>query len=154
MANINPVNESAKTFQTANIKNQGNAKADDGFEKLFSKALDKTEAPEMESSSASLLQEITAPDKLNFINSSDIVSQKTDDLLDMLDSYSASLKDPDISLKNIAPVLEKINKSAGSLLKEAGRLTDADAGLKKIATQTIVTAQTEYAKFQRGDYLS
>ena len=34
------------------------------------------------------------------------------------------------------------------------QLTEADAHLKKIATQTIVTAQTEYLKFQRGDYLS
>jgi hypothetical protein len=154
MADINPVNESAKAFQVANIKNQDNAKTDDAFDKLFSKALDKTEASEMESSSTGLLQEIAAPENLKFISSSDIVSRKTGDLLDMLDSYSASLKNPDVSLKSIAPVLEKINKSAGSLLEEAGQLPEADSGLKKIATQTIVTAQTEYAKFQRGDYLS
>ena len=77
MADINPVNESAKAFQVANIKNQDNAKTDDAFDKLFSKALDKTEASEMESSSTGLLQEIAAPENLKFISSSDIVSRKT-----------------------------------------------------------------------------
>jgi CRISPR/Cas system CMR-associated protein Cmr5 small subunit len=72
----------------------------------------------------------------------------------MLDSYSSKLDDRNVSLKNIAPVLEKIKDHAGNLLKETERLTDADANLKKIATRTIITAQTEYLKFQRGDYLS
>ncbi len=72
----------------------------------------------------------------------------------MLDSYSLKLENPNISLKNIAKVLEEIKENAGSLLKETERLTTADTNLKNIATQTIVTAQTEYIKFQRGDYLS
>ncbi|MCK5695436.1 MAG: hypothetical protein KAH62_02345 [Desulfobacula sp.] len=72
----------------------------------------------------------------------------------MLDSYSLKLEDPNVSLKNIATVLEEINETAGKLIKETERLTDADANLKNIATRTIVTAQTEYVKFQKGDYLS
>ena len=107
----------------------------------------------MEAMPTNALREIASID-LNIINLSDIVSGKIDTLLEMLDSYSLKLKDPNISLKSIAEVLEGIKDNAGSLLKETERLTDADANLKNIATQTIVTAQTEYVKFQRGDYLS
>ena len=94
-----------------------------------------------------------ASKELKIADTSDIVSGKTNALLEMLDAYASKLDDPDVSLKNIAPVLEEINTEAGGLLKDTQLLADADAALKKIATQTIVAAQTEYLKFQRGDYL-
>jgi len=107
----------------------------------------------MDAMPTNALREIASID-LNIMNSSDIVSGRTDKLLSMLDSYSLKLQDPNISLKSIAPALEEIKDTAGSLLKETEHLTDADTNLKMIATHTIVTAETEYLKFQRGDYLS
>ncbi len=91
---------------------------------------------------------------LNFVNPTEVVSGKTNELLQMLESYSSKLEDPNMSLRNIAPELENILSNATNLQKEAGALGKSDEGLKEIATQTIVTAQTEYLKFQRGDYLS
>ncbi|MCD4721533.1 MAG: hypothetical protein K8S13_16975 [Desulfobacula sp.] len=152
MTDINQINESAQSFAASNTK-VSKSKGTNAFENALSNALDKTEAPEMEAMPTNALREIASID-LNIINLSDIVSGKIDTLLEMLDSYSLKLKDPNISLKSIAEVLEGIKDNAGSLLKETERLTDADANLKNIATQTIVTAQTEYVKFQRGDYLS
>ena len=152
MTDINQINKSAQSLAASNNK-ISKSKGTDAFETALSKALDKTEAPEMEVMPTNALREIASID-LNIINSSDIVSGKTDKLLEMLDSYSLKLEDPNVSLKSIAKVLEDINEDAGSLLKETDRLTDADANLKDIATRTIVTAQTEYVKFQRGDYLS
>jgi len=152
MANIYKINESAQSIAASNTKVLKNQKTD-AFEDTLNKALDRTEAPEMEPASTNALGEIASKD-LNIINSSDIVSGQTDKLLEMLHSYSSKLVDPNVSLKSIAPVLEKINENADSLLKETQNLTDKDANLRKIATHTIVTAQTEYVKFQRGDYLS
>ena len=152
MTDINQINESAQSFAASNTK-VSKSKGTNAFENALNNALDKTEAPEMEAMPTNALREIASID-LNIINLSDIVSGKIDTLLEMLDSYSLKLKDPNISLKSIAEVLEGIKDNAGSLLKETERLTDADANLKNIATQTIVTAQTEYVKFQRGDYLS
>ncbi|MBU1341073.1 MAG: hypothetical protein KKE44_07760 [Proteobacteria bacterium] len=152
MTTINQINESAQSFAASNTKVSKHQKKD-AFGNALSKALDRTEAPEMEHTTTNALREIASKD-LNIINASDIVSGKTDNLLAMLDSYSSKLEDPNISLKTIAPVVEEIKNSAGHLLKDTQNLTDADANLKKIATQTILTAQTEYVKFQRGDYLS
>ncbi|WP_300462277.1 hypothetical protein [Desulfobacula sp.] len=152
MTHINPTNESAPSFGTPTPKGSHHQKTD-VFETALGKALDRTEAPEMESTSPHALGEITAKG-LNILTSSDVVSGKTGKLLELLDSYASQLENPTISLKRIAPVLEKIKDDAGTLLKETERLTDADTNLKKIAARTIVTAQTEYVKFQRGDYLS
>ena len=152
MTHVNKTNESDHSFAALNAKVSKN-KASDAFENAFSKALDKTEPPETAQTATTGLREIASKD-LKFLNSSDIVLDRTETLLEMLDSYSAKLEDPNISLKHIAPVLEEINNSAGSLLKSAQLLTGDTEELKTIANRTIATAQTEYLKFQRGDYLS
>ncbi len=152
MTNINQISDTAQPLTAPNSKTSKSASTD-AFGDALNKAFDKTQVKEMMQTPANALSEI-ASSGLNIIHSSDIVSGKTDKLLEMLDQYSLQLQDPTISLKNIAPVLEEIKSGAGALLKETQNLTAADDGLKKIATQTIVTAQTEYLKFQRGDYLS
>lgn len=152
MAHIDPTNKTDHAFAAVNTK-PSKSNTPDTFETAFSKALDKTEGPDEADTGPHALKEI-ASKELTIMNSSDSVSNRTDTLLGMLDSYSAKLEDPHISLKHMAPILEKIKEGAEKLLRETQQLTDADAPLKKIATQTIVTAQTEYLKFQRGDYLS
>ncbi len=151
MTNINSINDITPGFGTSHVRPLKTGETD-AFGIALSKALDKAQEPEMEGTKANPLLEIGSKE-LNIINTSDIVSGKTDKLLEMMDSYTLKLYDPSVSLKSIAPVLEEINNNAGSLLKEAQLLTDADAALKKIATQTVITAQKEYLKFQRGDYL-
>lgn len=152
MTHINKINESDHAFAALNAKVSKN-KAPDAFENAFNKALDKTQSPGIEHTAASGLGEIASKD-LKFLNSSEIVSDKTETLLKLLDSYSAKLEDPNIPLKQIAPILEEINTSASRLLNATQQLTGDTEELKTIATQTIATAQTEYLKFQRGDYLS
>jgi hypothetical protein len=149
MTDINQLIGPYQSFEATNAKISKGTKTD-AFENALSSALDKTEAPEMEVAPTNELREI-ASKNLNILTPSDIVSGETDKLLGMLDVYSLKLEDPNVSLKNIAPVLEEIKNNAGSLLKETMNLT-ADDELKKIATQTIVAAQSEYVKFQRGDY--
>lgn len=162
MNKIDQISEAAQSIAASSTNGTKNIKTD-AFENALSQALYKTktdkieslspESSKIEQPSTGALKEIVSTD-LNIINSSDIVLGQTDKLLGMLDAYSSKLVDPNISLKNIAPVVEEINKNAGSLLKETQNLTDSDINLKHIATHTIVTAQTEYLKFQRGDHLS
>ncbi len=152
MTHINKINESDHSFATVNAKGSKN-KASDAFENAFNKALDKTQPPDIETKATTALGEIASRD-LKFLTSSEIVSDKTETLLKLLDSYSTKLEDPNISLKQIAPILEEINNSAGNLLNATQQLTGDTEELGTIATRTITTAQTEYLKFQRGDYLS
>ncbi|MCP4669931.1 MAG: hypothetical protein GY857_01375 [Desulfobacula sp.] len=150
MNKIDQINEAAASLAGSNIKNT-KEKQTKAFENALDKALHKTNTESWNMQSANALHEIVSKD-LNIIKSSDIVSGQTDQLLAMLDAYSNKLVDPNVSLKSIAPVLEEINNNADNLLKETQNLTDSDMNLRQIATHTIVTAQTEYLKFQRGDY--
>ncbi len=152
MDEIDQITQAAQSIAAPNTRGYKDKKPDT-FENALSKAIDETEDSKMEHMSANGLTEITS-NSIDIVSSSDIISDQTDKLLGMLDLYSSKLVDPDIPLKNIAPVLEEINDTAGNLLKETQSLENIDTDLRKIAKQTIVSAQTEYLKFQRGDYLS
>ncbi|MFH2058809.1 MAG: hypothetical protein ABIJ59_07905 [Pseudomonadota bacterium] len=153
MTNINHINESGSSLGTPQAMVGKNQKTK-LFQNVLNQALDAKETPEMKPSPATGgLEEISSIGPA-LTSLSDMISAKTGKLLDMLEAYSSKLDDPNISLKSIAPVLEQIKANAGNLEQEAKTLTENQASLKDIVTQTIVAAQTEYFKFQRGDYLS
>jgi uncharacterized protein YoxC len=84
--------------------------------------------------------------------SSEIVIQKTNTLLNLLDQYSADLNNPRKNLKEIAPLIHTIKTGAQELLDEAQAL-GLDDKLHNIARQCAVIANIEHIKFERGDYL-
>ncbi len=152
MVNINQINEPTQPLAGGDTRapKKQNTQA---FKNALSNAIDKTESVEMQTSSASALEEIESA-YVRIQGQPSIVTGKTDRLLGLLDSYAAQLKDPGTSLKSMAPVLEKLNQKATTLLQETQSLDQKDLPLKQIATQTAVTAKNEYIKFQRGDYLA
>ncbi len=152
MTNVNQVNDSGQSYAASNTPGQKSEKTD-GFKNALIDALDKSESSKMENTPTNALGEIASKGP-QFIDNASAVTGKTDNLLNMLDLYSAQLENPDVSLKSIAPVLEKIKDNAGELLKESESLSESDTALKRIAQETALMAQTEYLKFQRGDYLS
>jgi hypothetical protein len=161
MVNINHINELTKSM---GMPAAGTPKTEKtgGFENVLTQALgqadqagqtDETETPGTQATEAPALEEISSTG-LYLQDQSAIVSEKTDALLGLLEAYSNQLENPDVSLKNIAPILEQINQEADSLLEDSTSLGAGETNLKEIATQTVITAQTEYQRFQRGDYLS
>jgi hypothetical protein len=151
MTNINNINDPTPGIGLPKT-NKPDGNKSDLFESALSKALDKPETGSMKSSESGALKEIQSSG-FPLIDSSEAVSRKTDKLLDMLESYTSKLENPSISLKNIDADLEKIRQIAATLQKEANILGESDSQLSQIANQTVVAAQTEYFKFQRGDYI-
>ena len=129
-----------------------NSPRSNAFQDLLGDALGKvSDAPETTPGQVSGLEEI--PSKpVSVKPSNPPVQEQTDHLLGLLDQYSAQLGNPDMSLKQIAPALEEIITHAETLLEDARSDKNLDAGLKRIAAETAVTANREYLKFQRGDY--
>ena len=125
----------------------------DPFSKSLEKALVSTKITDKKNTvSASTLKEISS-EKWPVKNRNLSLESKTDDLLKMLDDYSLQLKDNKISLKKIGSFLKEIKDIARDLLKETASAADVNTELKNIAEQCAVTANTEYLKFQRGDYI-
>ena len=81
------------------------------------------------------------------------VIQKADRLLDLLDNYSREIEDPEKTLKDIEPLIDTIKKDASLLLAETDNALPGDGELKQIAREAAVTANVEYLKFHRGDYI-
>ncbi|WDP89601.1 MAG: hypothetical protein HUN04_07655 [Desulfobacter sp.] len=152
MINIHNINEIAQALGGQSQTRQKSGEAADAFDAVLNSALNKTDSAE-NATAADGLEEIAAPG-FNLEPVSSIVTGKTDKLIGMLESYAGQLENPGVSLRQMEPVLEEINAKADALLEKTKLLGEADSGLKDIATQTAVTARTEYMKFQRGDYLS
>lgn len=81
------------------------------------------------------------------------IVDKTESLLEMLESYTRNMEDPKKSLKDIEPLIDSIQKQASKLVAEADQKMPADNALKKIVNEFAVTANVEYMKFYRGDYV-
>ena len=153
---INQIDDSTNLFIKQNLHEKNSADNDLLFRQSLEKALVHTKVPDKkDTASGSSLKEISSvssrawPVKTRNLN----LESKTDDLLKMLDNYSSQLKNDKISLKKIEPFLRKIKNNAKDLLKETASAASADTKLKNIAEQCAVTANTEYFKFQRGDYI-
>lgn len=153
MTHINSIHDASVSTVTG--KNQtAKSKTGDAFETALNNAVAKTETTEKQKQSGVFALQEIASRSLEIQSTTDIVSAKTDQLIEMLDKFSIQLGNPGVSLKKISSVLEQIQKDAGDLLTETQRLAPQDSALKDIANQTALTAQTEFIKFQRGDYLS
>jgi hypothetical protein len=70
--------------------------------------------------------------------------------LDLLDTYSKALVDPDISLKSLVPVVEELDAMRSKLLDASSFLSDDDS-LKGIMADTASTLFGEVMRFRRGD---
>lgn len=151
MVKINQTNDSLRPLQSIGTPSRDTKT--DAFKSALDKALDKTGSSRMDTSLASALDEIPSKN-LTFTPVPSDISERTDQLLQMLDKYSSQLEDPDVSLRKIAPVLEEIKTYAGHILEEADASPDMSSKLKRIAKEVAITANIEYFKFQRGDYLS
>jgi len=152
MVNVNQINETQQTLTGGIAKKSRTAEGAETFNTLLSNALEKTDSSDG-TADVSGLQELSAP-RFDLQSSSQVVTGKTDALLGQLEAYAYQLGNPEVSLKSIAPAIEQMNADADALMNETRLLDTEDTELKDIATQTAVTVQTEYVKFQRGDYLS
>ncbi len=147
MTKITEINEGLNISQQNKPR-----KAEDGlFEKSLNQAMNISQGT----------KEIKAPDGLGEIHQVSFapvtkyvppVVEKTGKLLDRLENYARNLENPDVSLRDLEPVITDIENSAAKLLRDAENTPGADPALKSLAKQTAAMANAEYIKFQRGDY--
>ena len=157
---INPVHNYPVDFNQ-NQKIQKSADAD-----IFKHALDKAvtdktvdqgAAPDEThgASSTGELSEISSVQNIIPGESSDTIQIKTYELIEKLSKYAANIGNREVSLKEIEPLLDEIKSDAEELLQESEYAAkySTDSSLIDIARHSAITANAEYIKFQRGDYL-
>lgn len=77
--------------------------------------------------------------------------QQVETFLDKLEVYQQQLMDPDISLKALSPLVDRI-RADGEHLSSFLNKFDAQDGMQDILSQTLITASLEVIRFNRGDY--
>jgi len=153
MENIGRINNDIPGF--TNNKPRKTDSTCSTFQQTFCKVLKDLEPSEIDCVQPKGLAELSPknfilPDKSDSIN----IADKTDRLLALLELYSSKLENSTISLREIDPVLKKINRDAGNLLDKIENSPGADEKIKNIAKELVLFANAEQIKFQRGDYLS
>ena len=78
--------------------------------------------------------------------------ERIENMIDMLDQYRKMLADPQVSLKDMDPVVTEIAKEKEKMAVALDSMPD-DEGLKDVLNRTLVTASLEINKFYRGDYI-
>jgi len=73
-------------------------------------------------------------------------------LLESLESYAQALSDPGKNLKDMAPLVCLLERDLEQLSTLGQGMPEGDM-LKDLARQTLILAQVEVARFNRGDYL-
>jgi len=91
------------------------------------------------------------PNMLSPTQNSSII-ERTENLLNILDEYQEKLRDPDISLKEIDPIIKQMEKEKENLTPVLDSIVEDD-GLKDVLNQVLVTSSLETIKFNRGDYV-
>jgi len=113
-----------------------------------------------------LKNEVAGPRPTTFINPLNGVQMRTsagfdkqfaldriENLIGLLDQYRDKLADPEVTLKNIDPIVREIDRETETLVPILDSVPEGE-GLKNIINQTLVTASLEVNKFYRGDYIT
>lgn len=126
------------------------------FSAILKETVGRTEAPEQAAAvggagptfSAAPIQRV-APSQAA---ASRALVDRLDHLVNLLDDYRRLLADPGVSLKQIAPLLNRIAAEKDGLQPEMENLAAGDE-LRKIMNSTLVMASLEVVRFNRGEYL-
>ncbi|MDR3135662.1 MAG: hypothetical protein LBU69_06180 [Deltaproteobacteria bacterium] len=73
-------------------------------------------------------------------------------VLDILEKYVAALGDPQVTLKELAPLVDNLDEGASKLDKLASGLSKDDP-IKQLTNETAALAAVEALKFKRGDFV-
>ena len=78
--------------------------------------------------------------------------KKVEQFLDLFESYTQALFDPEKNLKEIEPLIKSLEREKEKLLALAETLPE-ESVLRHIIDQTTILGTLEVLKFNRGDYL-
>ena len=79
-------------------------------------------------------------------------TQAVEKALDLLDQYQRAIADPNLSLREINPLVQSLSKEVNGLAQWSEKLPSSDP-LQAILTEIGVLSSLEVEKFNRGDYI-
>lgn len=109
-------------------------KRGDEFKQIFDQKLDEVGPADLKNSRAGIVRQ-------------------GDKFLALLDDYARQLIDPTRTLRDIEPLVERIETEVGIIEGEVLKQFPHDKDLERLIRDLAVTADVAVFKFQRGDYI-
>ncbi len=81
------------------------------------------------------------------------VISKVAKFMDVVEEYSEKLSHPEITLKEISPLISKIEKETQHL-KSISQALSPDDEIKSLLDEALIRSSVEVIKFNRGDYIN
>ncbi len=134
---------------------QKNKKSDNkGFGAILKETIENASKTGPEIQNAPVLHKGTG---IQFIPSPSISAnpniERVERLLDTLDKYRQKLNSPHVTLKELHPLIQEIEREKENLIPAINSLSDKD-GLKNILNEVLLTSSMETIRFNRGDYIN
>ena len=73
-------------------------------------------------------------------------------ILDVFEEYQTKLGDPNVFLKDLSPIINRMEKETKNLLPILDTLPEGDE-MKDILNRILIQSTVEILRFNRGDYL-
>ena len=99
------------------------------------------------------MNEINGTLPRNLLEGKSNVLKQGDKILNLLDDYGRVLTDPAMTLKEIEPLVERIEEEVSLFEVEAAQVGQDDKALSRLTHDLATTAQVALFKFRRGDFL-
>ena len=124
------------------------------FKNILKESVEKSTENPSEIQPTTLLDPISAI-RFDPLPSQDknITVERVEDLLNLLEDYRQQLRNPNVTLRTLEPIMNTIAEEKDQLSAKLDSISNED-GLKDILNQTLITASLEVIKFNRGDYIS
>ena len=126
----------------------------DDFKNVLKASVERT-ARHPEKTKSSLLANPVSTIKFHSLSPENkrLTLERIDDFLNLLDNYRDQLADPQVTLRDLEPVINRIEKEKEQLSSVMESLPNEDE-LKDIVNRTLITASLEVIKYNRGDYIA
>ena len=121
----------------AKLPSPGRTEENSGFKEIFDRTVSGTNAP--------------AP--VESLDPRAMVLDRSDRVLDLLDTYAGKLADTSTSLKEIHPLVKRIENEVRFMESDAADLAGEHEDMGHLLRQVAATANVAVLKFERGDYI-
>ncbi len=150
---IDPSQELLKTQYSGKTSSNEKPIVDE-FRAMLREAIDDDPSKNIERSKKPQMINSAAQVQFNtlFNVQNDPLVERTEKFLDLLEEYRNKLMDSRAGLRDVHPLIEKLESEKDVLVPILDSLPEVE-GLKEVLNNALVTSSVEIFKFNRGDYV-
>ncbi len=123
------------------------------FEKILKESIDNSTGVETGTQEPPVINNIADVRFNGLLPAKNNEVDRAERFLDILDKYQQKLSDPQVTLRDLYPLIQEMEVEKESLIPVLESLPDGDE-LKDILNRVLITSSVEIIKFNRGSYVN